>query len=155
MSPHDHHRLAAHAVEPVTRRRPRCLLEHLSDDLRRRASLRVQARAELTNVVLEVLRFPLQGFASLGRQRIFANDRPVERRIPGDFTARAGCGRREQVRVPAAETTANDARELAICAEDLPSVYGERMSSLLCGLREALHGLPGRGERPWYCNLDD
>ena len=155
MAPHDHYRLAAHAVEPVTRGRARRLLEHLGDDLRRRASLGMQARAELTDVLLQALRFPLQRFAGRGRQRIFPNNRTVERRVPGNLTAGPcrGCG--EQIGMPAAQTIADDARELAVCAEDFPPVYGERMGGLLCGLREALHGSPGREERSWYRNLDD
>ena len=148
MAPHDHYRLAAHAVEPMTRWSACCLLQHLRDDLRRRASLGMQARAELTDVLLQALRFPLQAFACLGRQRVFANDRPVEGRTPGDFTGGPDLGRCEQVRMSTGEAVANDARELPVGAEDLPAVYGKWMGRLLCRLGEALHGPAWQGRKP-------
>ena len=140
----------------MTRRRTCCVLEHLRHDLRRRASLRVETRTELTDVLLQALRFPAQRFARFGRQVIFVNRRAFERRAPDDVAGAADFRRREQVRMLAAEAIPNDARELAVCADDVPPVDREWMGSLARGLLESLHDAPCPGESAHGTrNLDD
>jgi hypothetical protein len=110
----------------------------------------MQPSRELSNVFEQALRSRLQVGARIGGELVFVSDRTLERRTPGDFTCGFGVRRGQQAGVPSAQTIRDDARELIVGAEDLASTDRQRMSSLTCGLLEALHDPSCEEERSCY-----